>query len=231
MAGKGARILVADDEAEILRLLKVAMEAHGFHYSAASSGREALQKAAEQQPEVLILDMGLPDMDGLDVIREFRGWTDTPVIILSVREASEEKIAALEAGADDYVTKPFHVGELVARINVALRHRAGTGTEPLITVGGLVIDLARRLVSVDGRDVKLTPTEYELLKCLALNQGKVVTHTQLFRSGWGEGDHVDNQYLRVYVMQLRKKLEPDPSQPRYIHTEPGIGYRLLYEES
>jgi two-component system KDP operon response regulator KdpE len=169
----------------------------------------------------------LPDLDGIEVIKKLREWTQTPVIILSVREQEGDKIAALDAGADDYVTKPFSMGELLARIRTALRHAAGTGDEPVLTFGGLVIDLTRRYVAMDGREVKLTPTEYELLRVLTVNAGKVLTHRQLMRMVWGPSYEQETNYLRVYIRQLRQKIEPDPARPRNIITESGVGYRLI----
>lgn len=186
-----------------------------------------MEKAALYKPDVIILDLGLPDMDGLEVIKQLREWSSTPIIILSVREHENDKINALDAGADDYVTKPFSMGELLARIRAALRHRAGTPEDPVFYFGDLRIDLARRRVTVDDKEVKLTPTEYELLKNLALNAGKVLTHKQLLRAVWGPPYENEIHYLRVYIAQLRRKIEADPSRPRHLITEPGVGYRLL----
>lgn len=177
------------------------------------------------RPDVTILDLGLPDMSGLDVLRAMREWSHTPIIILSVRGQEEDKVKALDRGADDYVTKPFHMGELIARIRVSLRHFAGAD-EPVIDIGELRVDLVARAVTFAGRPVKLTPTEYDILRLMAANAGKVLTHRQLLKEIWGIEDPHDNQYLRVYVRQLRKKIEPDPSRPHYILTEPGVGYRL-----
>ncbi len=227
MTAKGARVLIIDDENPIRRLLKVALEAHGYEVAGAASGQQGLQQAALLHPDLVILDLGLPDLDGLEVIKRLREWSRVPIIILSVREQEDDKIKALDAGADDYVTKPFGMGELLARMRAALRHAAQNGDEPVLTVGGLTVDLARRLVTVEGREVKLTPTEYELLKNLALNAGRVMTHRQLLRTIWGPGYQEETHYLRVYIGQLRRKIEPDPTRPRYIITEPGVGYRLV----
>lgn len=225
--GKGARILIVDDERQIRRLLKVALTGHGYEVLEAAGGQEGLQLAVAQRPDLIILDLGLPDTDGLEVLRQLREWSAVPVIILSVREQESDKIAALDSGADDYVTKPFGMGELLARIRVALRHRAGIENEPILKFDELVIDLARRRVTVKGEEVRLTPTEYELLKNLSLHAGKVLTHRHLLRVVWGPGSESDTHYLRVYIGQLRRKIESDPSRPRHIITEPGVGYRLL----
>ncbi|SMB99693.1 two-component system, OmpR family, KDP operon response regulator KdpE [Thermanaeromonas toyohensis ToBE] len=227
METKGARVLVIDDELQIRRLLKVALSGHGYQVEEAATGEEGLEQVALYKPDVIILDLGLPDMDGLEVIKRLREWSSTPVIILSVREHEADKIQALDAGADDYVTKPFSMGELLARIRAALRHRAGTTEEPVLYFEDLKIDLARRRVTVGEEEVKLTPTEYELLKNLALNAGKVLTHRQLLRAVWGPPYENEIHYLRVYIGQLRRKIEADPSRPRHLITEPGVGYRLL----
>jgi two-component system KDP operon response regulator KdpE len=225
--GKGARILVVDDERQIRRLLKVALTGHGYEVLEAAGGQEGLQLAVAQRPDLIILDLGLSDTDGLEVLRRLREWSAVPVIILSVQEQESDKIAALDSGADDYVTKPFGMGELLARIRVALRHRAGIKNEPVLKFEDLVIDLARRRVTVKGEEIRLTPTEYELLKNLSLHAGKVLTHRHLLRVVWGPGSESDTHYLRVYIGQLRRKIESDPSRPRHIITEPGVGYRLL----
>lgn len=223
----GARILIIDDEKQIRRLLKVALTGHGYELEEAVSGQDGLNKAAVFRPDLVILDLGLPDLDGLEVLRRLREWSKTPVIILSVREQENEKINALDNGADDYVTKPFGLGELLARIRAALRHAAGLGNEPVLNFGDLEIDVAQRRITVDGNVIKLTPTEYELLRNLAVYSGKVLTHRQLLRAAWGPSCENDTQYLRVYIAQLRRKIESDPSRPRHIITEPGVGYRLL----
>lgn len=227
MEAKGARILVIDDEKQIRRLLKVALTGHGYEVEEADCGQDGLNKAAAYKPDLIILDLGLPDMDGLEVIRRLREWSKIPVIILSVKEQENDKITALDAGADDYVTKPFGMGELLARIRAAIRHVTGVGDEPVLKFDELVIDMGRRRVTVDSEELKLTPTEYELLKNLTVHAGKVLTHRQLLRAVWGTSYENDTHYLRVYVGQLRRKIEADPSRPRHIITEPGVGYRLL----
>jgi two-component system KDP operon response regulator KdpE len=219
--------MIIDDEPQMRRLLQVALTAHGYEIREAETGREGIDQTAVFHPDLIVLDLSLPDLDGIEVIKKLREWTQTPVIILSVREQEGDKIAALDAGADDYVTKPFNMGELLARIRTALRHAAGTGDEPVLTFGGLVIDLTRRYVAMDGREVKLTPTEYELLRVLTVNAGKVLTHRQLMRMVWGPSYEQETNYLRVYIRQLRQKIEPDPARPRNIITESGVGYRLI----
>jgi two-component system KDP operon response regulator KdpE len=230
MSIKGARILVVDDEIEIRRLLKVALTAYGYYIDEAASGQEGLAQAAIFHPDLIILDMSLPDQDGLEVTRKLREWTKVPIIILSVREQEQDKIQALDEGADDYVTKPFNMGELLARIRVALRNKLIGKDEPVLVLGGLSIDLAHRKVVVEGNEVKLTPLEYEILRQLALNAGKVLTHRHLLTNVWGNQYQTQNHYLRIYIRQLRIKIEPNPNQPRYILTEPGIGYRLAIPE-
>jgi two-component system KDP operon response regulator KdpE len=227
MENKSARIMIIDDEPQMRRLLQVALTAHGYEIREAETGREGIDQTAVFHPDLIVLDLSLPDLDGIEVIKKLREWTQTPVVILSVREQEGDKIAALDAGADDYVTKPFSMGELLARIRTALRHAARTGDEPVLTFGGLVIDLTRRYVAMDGREVKLTPTEYELLRVLTVNAGKVLTHRQLMRMVWGPSYEQETNYLRVYIRQLRQKIEPDPARPRNIITEPGVGYRLI----
>lgn len=221
-----ARILVVDDEIEIRRLLKVALGAQGYSVIMAETGRDGISKAALEHPDIIILDMGLPDIEGLDVIRSVREWSSTPIIILSVREREKDKVTALDSGASDYVVKPFNMGELLARVRVALRSLAPDGEGPVIEIGKLNMDLSKRVTSIGGRRIKLTPTEYELLKLLATNAGKVVTQKQLLAHIWNTQSIENTQYLRVYVSQLRKKIELDPSNPRYLVTEPGVGYRL-----
>jgi len=225
-ARSGAKILVIDDELEIRRLLRVALDAHDFVALEAETGREGVEKAAVESPDLVILDMGLPDVDGLEVIKSIREWSRVPIIILSVREQEDQKVGALDAGASDYVTKPFGMGELMARIRVALRALAPGHDEPVIEIGELAMDLTKRRTTMGGQEVRLTPTEYELLKYLATNSGKVLTRRQLLEQVWGPDFTSDVQYLRVYIGQLRKKIEPDPSRPQYIITEPGVGYRL-----
>ena len=225
MAESSPRILVVDDEPAIRRFLRVSLTARGYTIYEAADGQSALQAVLSHRPDLLILDLGLPDLDGVQVTRSLREWTQIPIIILSVREQESDKIAALDAGADDYLTKPFGLGELLARIRAALRRQASTATEPVFREGGLYVDLTRRLVTVDEREVQLTPTEYDLLRILVLNAGKVLTHGHLLRRVWGEG-YEDMHLLRVNISNLRRKIEPDLSRPTYIHTEPGVGYRL-----
>lgn len=227
MPAKGARILIVDDEEQIRRLLRVALEAHEYHIDEAPSGQDGLRQAVMFHPDLIILDLGLSDLDGLSVLGRIREWSQVPVIILTVIEQEGEKIKALDAGADDYVTKPFSMGELLARIRVAMRHAAKTEDEPVITVGDLSIDLAHRLVTLKGKEVKLTPTEYDILKKLAVHSGRVLTHKQLLCEIWGKEYQNETHYLRVYIGQLRRKIEQDATQPRYIVTEPGVGYRLV----
>ena len=219
------RILVVDDEAPIRRYLRAALSAQGFSVYESASGEETLQAVLSHRPDIIILDLGLPDIDGIEVTRRLREWSQIPIIILSVREAEQDKIAALDAGADDYLTKPFGTGELLARMRVALRKQSSAANEPVFESNGLSVDFARRLVTVNGQEVQLTPTEYDLLKILVTHAGKVITHRQLLRQVWGEG-YDDMHILRVNVSNLRGKIEPDPSRPTYIHTEPGVGYRL-----
>jgi two-component system, OmpR family, KDP operon response regulator KdpE len=226
MASNGARILVVDDEKQIRRMLNTALTGFGYAIAEASSGREGLNQTAIFHPDLVILDLGLPDFDGTEVVRRLREWTQIPIIILSVREQEQDKISALDAGADDYITKPFGMGELLARIRVALRHVAKAEDEPVLTFGELTVDLAHRRVTLKGEELKLTPTEYEILKYLALQAGKVVTHGQLLRAVWGPNHQDETHYLRIYIGQLRRKIEADPSQPNYILTESGVGYRM-----
>jgi len=220
------RVLVVDDEKAIRRYLRVALSAQGISVMEASSGEEALRAVAVDHPDVVILDLGLPDMEGTEVTRRVREWTEVPIIILSVREQESEKIAALDAGADDYLTKPFGTGELMARLRAALRRSYRKDNEPIIEVKELKIDLERRLVMVAEREISLTPTEYDILRLLAQNLGKVLTHRQLLQNVWGYSSEEDLHLLRVNISNLRHKIEPDPSRPRYIRTEAGVGYRL-----
>ena len=219
------RILVVDDEAPIRRYLRAALSAQGFKVYESASGEEALQAVLSHRPDIIILDLGLPDIDGIEVTRRLREWSQTPIIILSVREAEQDKIAALDAGADDYLTKPFGTGELLARMRVALRKQVSVANEPIFQSNDLTVDFARRLVMVENKEVQLTPTEYDLLKILVTHAGRVITHRQLLKQVWGEG-YDDMHILRVNISNLRGKIEPDPSRPTYIHTEPGVGYRL-----
>jgi len=229
MADMNLRVLVVDDEPAIRRFLRVSLGAHGSTVFEASNGQEALAGVAAHRPDLVILDLGLPDIDGLEVTRQLREWTRLPIIILSVRGEEAEKIAALDAGADDYLTKPFGTGELLARMRAAVRRGMSPAAEPLFSTGSLAVDLGRRLVSVDGATVQLTPTEYDLLRVLVTHAGKVLTHHQLLREVWGAGYEAEAHMLRVNISNLRRKIEPDPARPRYILTEPGVGYRLQTE--
>lgn len=219
------RVLVVDDEAPIRRYLRAALSAQGLTVYESASGEEALQAVLSHRPDIIILDLGLPDIDGIEVTRRLREWSQTPIIILSVREAEQDKIAALDAGADDYLTKPFGTGELLARMRVALRKQLSAVNEPVFESNGLSVDFARRLVFVNDKEIQLTPTEYDLLKALVTHAGKVITHRQLLKQVWGDG-YDDMHILRVNISNLRAKIEPDPSRPSYIHTEAGVGYRL-----
>ncbi|HYM70994.1 MAG TPA: response regulator [bacterium] len=226
MGEDGPRILVVDDELAIRRFLRVSLTAHGYHVLEAASAREGEEAAATQRPDLIVLDLSLPDTDGIEVTRRLREWSAIPIVVLSVRGQDEDKIAALDAGADDYLTKPFSTGELLARIRVALRHAARPADEPVIATGDLVVDVAHRVVTVSGREISLTPIEYVLLKTLALHAGKVLIHRHLMREVWGPGYDPDTNLLRVNISKLRHKVEPDPARPQYILTEPGVGYRL-----
>jgi two-component system KDP operon response regulator KdpE len=226
----GAKILVIDDEVEIRRLLKVGLTAHGYDFLEAANGKDGLVQAATLRPDIVILDMGLPDLEGLSVVSQIREWSQVPIIILSVRGQEQDKVKALDLGADDYLTKPFSMSELMARIRVALRHQGNIKDQPVIQVGELYADLSRRLVKVAGNEVHLTPIEYDLLKILLTNAGKVVTHGYLLASIWGGNSQEYSQYLRIYISHLRKKIEQDPNQPKLILTEPGVGYRLAAVE-
>jgi two-component system KDP operon response regulator KdpE len=222
----GPRVLVIDDERSIRRFLRASLSAHGYEVFEAATGQEGLNQVTIHRPDLIILDLGLPDIEGLEVTRQLREWSRTPIIILSVREQEADKIAALDAGADDYLTKPFGVGELMARLRVALRHATQTDVDPIFTAGDLAVDLARRQVTVSGRKIQLTPTEYDLLKLLVTHAGKVLTHQHILRQVWGVGYANELHLLRVNISNLRRKLEPDPTRPTYLHTEPGVGYRL-----
>ena len=193
----------------------------------ASTGHEGINRAAISKPDLIILDLGLPDIDGKEVVRKIREWSEVPIIILTARDQEQEKIETLNAGADDYITKPFGVGELMARMRVSLRRSAHSENEPVIACGGLTVDLSQRRVTVDGNEIKLTPTEYEIIKILAQHAGKVLTHKQLLKAVWGNTYSQDTHYIRVYIGQLRRKIEENPTQPQYIITESGVGYRLM----
>jgi len=225
-------ILVIDDEPQILRALRTILAARQYRVTAASRGEEGLALAAAQLPDLVILDLALPDMDGIQVCKRLREWTHIPIIVLSVRESEREKVTALDSGADDYLTKPFGAEELLARIRVALRHttKAQGDGRTQIFCGPLLIDLAQHIVTRNGVEVKLTATEFRLLAYLVSNAGRVLTHHAILTQVWGPADAERVEYLRVYVRQLRKKLEDDPEQPRFILNEPGIGYRFILEE-
>ncbi len=222
----GLQALVVDDEIQIRRFLRISLEANGYEVYEVDNGRDALTEIGVRRPDLVILDLGLPDMNGIAVIKRLREWTQTPIIVLSVRDADEDKIAALDAGADDYLTKPFSVGELLARLRVAQRHTQPEADEAVFQSGSLQVDLTRRIVTANGQEVKLTPTEYALLRLMIQNVGKVLTHRQLLREVWGKEYSEETHYLRVYVAQLRQKIEADPARPKIILTEPGVGYRL-----
>ncbi len=223
---KGCRVLVVDDEPQIQRFLHVALTAAGYEVVAAETGAQALRLAVTCAPDLIVLDLGLPDRDGKEVLRDIRTFSQTPVIILSARDRESEKIEALDLGADDYVEKPFGIGELTARLRTALRHKA-TEAHPAqrIEIDGVTMDFERRLVTRDGQPVKLTPKEYDLLAILFRNAGRVVTHRQILSSVWGPAHTEDTQYLRVFIGQLRGKIERDPTTPKIVTTEPGVGYR------
>ncbi len=226
MTGK-PRVLVVDDEPAILRFLKPALEANDYEVTSATTLADALKRIAKEPPDVVVLDLGLPDGDGKDVIRQVRQWSQVPIIVLSAREREAEKIEALDLGADDFVNKPFGVGELMARLRTALRHRHQTqGEATAVKVGAIEIDVVRRRVMRDGAEVKLTSREFDLLTALARHPGKIITHRQLLTAVWGPAHAHDTQYLRVYVGQLRQKIEVDAGDPKVILTELGIGYRL-----
>jgi two-component system KDP operon response regulator KdpE len=225
-------VLLVEDEPQMQRFLRAALTGHGYRLAETATGVAALTEAATRNPEVILLDLGLPDLDGLEVTRKLREWSQTPIIVISARGQEKDKVAALDAGADDYLTKPFGVQELLARMRVALRHRAaaeGQAEEPVFTLGPLRVDRARRQVFLGEEEKHLTPTEYRLLSTLIKYAGKVVTHRQLLKEAWGAAYASETQYLRVYMGQLRHKLEPDPARPRYLITEPGVGYRLRDE--
>jgi two-component system KDP operon response regulator KdpE len=224
-------ILLVEDEPQMRRFLRVALEGSGHRFLEAATAQEGLTLAASHRPQIILLDLGLPDMDGLELTKRLREWCTTPIIVLSARGQETDKIGALDAGADDYLTKPFSTGELLARIRVALRHERTPqdGEAPLFCLGRWRVDLARRQVLVDGKEVHLTPLEYKLFTTLIRHAGKVVTHQQLLREVWGGVPGAQPLYLRVYMTQLRHKLEADPSRPRHLQTEPGVGYRLRLE--
>lgn len=225
-------LLVVEDDAQMRKFLRASLSSHGYRLIEAVDGAEGLTQAASYNPDLILLDLGLPDIDGLAVTARLREWATVPIIVISARGQESDKINALDGGADDYLTKPFGTGELLARIRVALRHSARTRqerSEPILTVGELSVDLEKRTVQVAGSEVHLTPIEYKLLATLLKNAGKVLTHRQLLKEVWGPGYANNTQYLRVYMVQLRHKLERDAARPRYLVTEPGVGYRLRTE--
>ena len=226
MSEPSIRVLVVDDEAAIRRFLRASLTAHNYVVFEADSGQGAISAVTSERPDVVILDLGLPDLDGIEVAKLLRSWTQIPIIVLSVRGQEADKIAALDAGADDYVTKPFGVGELLARLRVVLRRMVGPAVELVFHVDDLEVDLPHRLVRVAGREVQLTPTEYEILRAMVTHAGRVLTHRQLLREVWGTEYEMDAHTLRVNISNLRRKLEADPARPHYILTEPGVGYRL-----
>jgi two-component system KDP operon response regulator KdpE len=234
-SGGKARVLVIDDEPEIRRAVQLGLASGEFTVAWSPNGQRGLEMVAQWHPDIVLLDLSLPDMDGIEVTRALRSWSAVPILILSVRSGDTDKITALELGADDYLTKPFSMGELRARISVALRHAAhaatgGVGDSARFTTSGLALDFARRQVLASEREIHLTPTEYEVLKYLAMHAGQVVTHRTLLRAVWGPDYEDEAHYLRVFIGQLRRKIEPEPGRPRYLLTEPGIGYRLRAPE-
>jgi two-component system KDP operon response regulator KdpE len=228
-SGDKGLILLIEDEPQMQRLLRIVLQGHGYRLIESATGKEGLMQAATRAPDVILLDLGLPDIDGLEVTQRVREWSEIPIIVISAREQEQDKIKALDAGADDYLTKPFGAGELLARIRVAIRHRAirEAGQQELVFIlDNLRVDLARRQVFLNEKEVHLTPIEYKLLTMLIKNAGKVITHSQLLKEVWGPSYLKETQYLRVYMTQLRRKLEADPARPRFLINEPGIGYRL-----
>ena len=223
-------ILVIEDDPQIRRFLRAALDAEGYRLQEAVTADDGSAQAAARQPDLILLDLGLPDRDGLDVIRSVREWGKIPILVLSARGQEKDKIAALDLGADDYVAKPFAVGELLARIRAALRRSAATTTGTLVSFGAVEVDLEKRLVRVDSQEIHLTPNEYKLLQVLIQHAGKVLTQRQLLNEVWGPQHTEQAQYLRVYIAQLRRKLERNPARPRHLQTEPGVGYRLVTED-
>jgi two-component system, OmpR family, KDP operon response regulator KdpE len=219
--------LVIDDEPQIRRLLRVTLEANGYRVFDAATGQDGVVQAAQRRPDVVLLDLGLPDLEGVEVLKRLREWSRVPVIILSVRDREDDKVAALDAGADDYVTKPFNSGELLARVRAALRHAQPQGVDAIFHAGNLEVDLSKRSVRKAGEEIKLTPIEYSLLRLLVTHAGKVLTHRQLLTDVWGAKAIEQTHYLRVHIAHLREKLEADPSAPELIVTEPAVGYRLV----
>ncbi len=226
-----SKVLVIEDEAPLRRALRIFLEAHDYAVVLAASGREGLDLAAREHPDVVILDLGLPDMDGVAVASALRGWSTVPIVVLSARDAEPVKVAALDAGADDYVTKPFAMNEFLARLRAALRRAAPTEQERVVTTDDFSIDLGAKQIHRNGDELHLTPTEWQIVEVLTRNRGKLVTQQQLLQQVWGPQYERETHYLRIYMSQIRRKLEPDPSRPRYFITEPGMGYRFVMEES
>ena len=226
MSESNVKILVVDDEPQIQKMLQVSLSAHHYQVSTAETGQEGITLAALLSPDLIVLDLGLPDIDGQEVVRRLREWCNTPIIILTAHSQEDEKIQTLDAGADDYLTKPFSLAELLARIRVCLRRTSAKEGEPVVHIGDLTIDLVQRKVLICEQEIKLTPTEYDILRMLAQYHGKVLTHHQLLKEVWGDAYANDTHYIRVYVGQLRRKIEENPARPRYILTESGVGYRL-----
>jgi two-component system KDP operon response regulator KdpE len=230
MTASRITLLLIEDDTQIQRFLAAALEAHAYHLHIASTGGEGLRSAPVDQPDIILVDLGLPDMTGLEVIRSLRGWYDRPIIVISARDKEVDKVTALDTGADDYLSKPFGIGELLARLRVAerhtLQHRSDARSEPRIEIGAITIDLPSRRVWRDGSDLHLTPIEYQLLCVLARHRGKIVTHRQLLQDVWGAAYVQSPQYLRIYMRALRRKIEPDPARPIYLLTDVGVGYRM-----
>jgi two-component system KDP operon response regulator KdpE len=222
--------LVIDDESQMRRLLRVTLEANGYRVFDAATGKDGITQAAQRPPDVILLDLGLPDLEGVEVLKRLREWSQVPVIILSVRDREDDKVAALDAGADDYVTKPFNSAELLARLRAALRHVQPQGADAIFRDGELEVDLSARVVRQSGKEIKLTPIEYSLLRLFITHAGKVLTHRQILREVWGPNCEAQTHYLRVYMAHLREKLEADPKTPSLLLTEPGIGYRLVLQD-
>lgn len=227
---KNTRVLIIDDEYAVRRFLRTSLGAHGHEVIEAATGEDAIVQVVNQRPDLIILDLGLPDLSGIQVTKRIREWTETPIIILSVQDQDADKIAALDAGADDYVTKPFSVGELMARMRVALRHVYKNAVDPLFRAGDLTVDLAARVVRLGEEEIQVTPTEYDLLRLLVTHAGKVITHQQILREVRGVGYQTETHLLRVHMSNLRRKLEADPTNPQFILTEPGVGYRLRVDD-
>ncbi|MFJ4029754.1 response regulator [Paenarthrobacter sp. NPDC089989] len=220
------RVLIVEDEAQIARAMQITLQAHGYRAFSVGTGADALVAVAKEGVDIVVLDLGLPDMDGVEIIRRVRGWSSMPIIVLSARHASEDKVEALDAGADDYVTKPFGLDELLARLRVASRRLVTSQEEPTLATADFMVDLAGKKIIKDGAEVRLTPTEWNILELLVRNKGKLVSQQQLLTQVWGQAYAKETQYLRVYIAQLRRKLERDPAAPRHLHTEAGMGYRF-----